>query len=295
MIRKIFKTITILSLCIGISLPTNAAVSVSDGSAFVTKAEFSADLNNLSNRMAQLENSLDAKIDSLVSSYLTRNGIWNGAKQKFEMDYYMISPYKNADLTTSFTWTNGSNGYTGKTMSGLKINKKVSAKTPTSYSSGIYYKQTWDSNKVLVSNLDKSGMLTIVIQVGFNNTWIGTTGGNARCWYIPFTENHRLVGMTGVHFDFSVGTGSTKESKLDIATLSALWDKDYPTALPYGILNSDATYFFFVEKGQTLSFDVYWDYMSYVNNGGFQTNKDWEPYCDAKQAIAMVFKDCAIY
>ena len=36
----------------------------------VMKAEFAADLNNLSNRMAQLENSLDAKIDSLVSSYL---------------------------------------------------------------------------------------------------------------------------------------------------------------------------------------------------------------------------------
>ena len=81
MLKKIFKTIFIMSLCVGISLPTNAAVSVSDGSAFVTKAEFAADLNNLSNRMAQLENSLDAKIDSLVSSYLTRNGIWNGALQ----------------------------------------------------------------------------------------------------------------------------------------------------------------------------------------------------------------------
>ena len=81
MINRIFKTILVLTICLGLTIPTNAAVSVSDGSAFVTKAEFAADLNNLSNRMAQLENSLDAKIDSLVSSYLTRNGIWNGAKQ----------------------------------------------------------------------------------------------------------------------------------------------------------------------------------------------------------------------
>ena len=80
--NRFFKTILILTLCVGITLPTNAAISVSDGSAFVTKAEFSADLNNLSNRMAQLENSLDSKIDSLVSSYLTRNGIWNAAKQE---------------------------------------------------------------------------------------------------------------------------------------------------------------------------------------------------------------------
>ena len=90
MLKKIFKTILVLSLCVGISLPTNAAVSVSDGSAFVTKAEFAADLNNLSNRMAQLENSLDAKIDSLVSSYLTRNGIWNGAKQTLVQDSFVI-------------------------------------------------------------------------------------------------------------------------------------------------------------------------------------------------------------
>ena len=64
-----------------------AAISVSDGSAFVTKAEFAADLNNLSNRMSSLENSLDAKIDSLVSSYLSRNGIWNGEKQEVDSKF----------------------------------------------------------------------------------------------------------------------------------------------------------------------------------------------------------------
>ena len=79
MLRKVFKTILIFSICIGITIPTNAgSVSLSDGSAFVTKSELSYELNNLSNRMSQLENSLDSKIDSLVSSYLTRNGIWNG-------------------------------------------------------------------------------------------------------------------------------------------------------------------------------------------------------------------------
>ena len=36
MISKIFKTILIFTIVVGISLPTNAAVSVSDGSAFVT-------------------------------------------------------------------------------------------------------------------------------------------------------------------------------------------------------------------------------------------------------------------
>ena len=104
MLKKMFKTILVLSLCIGVVLPTNAAVSVSDGSAFVTKAEFAADLNNLSNRMAQLENSLDAKIDSLVSSYLTRNGIWNGAKQ--EINDNIKDKYVGVKKTTAsgYTW-----------------------------------------------------------------------------------------------------------------------------------------------------------------------------------------------
>ena len=113
MLNKVYKTILILTITLGLTIPTNAAVSVSDGSAFVTKAEFAADLNNLSNRMAQLENSLDAKIDSLVSSYLTRNGIWNGAKQEIvysgidqglgwttSSGTHMIHQAYNPDLTT---------------------------------------------------------------------------------------------------------------------------------------------------------------------------------------------------
>ena len=80
---KIVKFFVVFNLILSISLINSvAAISVSDGSAFVTKAEFAADLNNLSNRMSTLENSLDAKIDSLVSSYLSRNGIWNGEKQE---------------------------------------------------------------------------------------------------------------------------------------------------------------------------------------------------------------------
>ena len=81
MIYRLFKTIIILGICFSITFSSYAAVSVSDGSTFVTKSEFQADLSNISNRMAQVENSIDARIDSLVSAYLTRNGIWNGAKQ----------------------------------------------------------------------------------------------------------------------------------------------------------------------------------------------------------------------
>ena len=78
MIMKMFKKILLFALCFYYSFYSFAAVSVSDGSAFLTKSELQSDLNSLINRMALLESSLDAKIDSLVSAYLTRNGVWNG-------------------------------------------------------------------------------------------------------------------------------------------------------------------------------------------------------------------------
>ena len=99
--KRTFRIILTISICLSICIPANAAVSVSDGSAFITNAEFNAGLNNLSNRMATLENSIDAKIDSLVSSYLTRNGIWNGEKQEISDD--SIDEY---DFMPAFTLGN---------------------------------------------------------------------------------------------------------------------------------------------------------------------------------------------
>ena len=139
---KFFKTLFILNICLLINIPTNAAVSVSDGSAFVTKSEFSADLNNLSNRMAQLENSLDAKIDSLVSSYLTRNGIWNGVKQEsksYTIKYKDILPRIRSAVAT--------------------VCGNLST-TATTY--GMF---SW----VSVPRCDKSGMLVIDTQC--NHSW----------------------------------------------------------------------------------------------------------------------------
>ena len=144
MLKKIFKTIFIMSLCVGISLPTNAAVSVSDGSAFVTKAEFAADLNNLSNRMAQLENSLDAKIDSLVSSYLTRNGIWNGAKQNMNYMNQVLEGANGVDKVDPncwLTWFNKEKCVNGKNNVTIVTNQFVQSR----------YK--------LIEGLNKTGML----------------------------------------------------------------------------------------------------------------------------------------
>lgn len=97
MINRFIKIVLCLSICF-IQIASYAGnISVSDGSAFVTKSEMSYQLNNLSNRMTQLENSLDSKIDTLVSSYLTRNGVWNAVKQTLSkttiIDYWNTNTY----------------------------------------------------------------------------------------------------------------------------------------------------------------------------------------------------------
>lgn len=77
-----YRKIVLLILIISLTIPSYAAVSVNDGSAFVTKSDMNSNLNGLRNRVSALENSINVKIDSLVAAYLNRNGIWNGEAQK---------------------------------------------------------------------------------------------------------------------------------------------------------------------------------------------------------------------
>ena len=89
MLRRIFKTIFILSLCFGTLLNTHAAVIVSDGSAFITKSEFKALVNEASGRIEALELHADSQIDTLVNSFLGRNNIWHPQKQELNSNTTM--------------------------------------------------------------------------------------------------------------------------------------------------------------------------------------------------------------
>ena len=81
MIKRIFKTIFIFSLVFSTAFNTVAAVSVSDGSAFITKSEFMTDINNLSSRVAQVELTIDGILDGKVNSYLEQKGFWKQKSQ----------------------------------------------------------------------------------------------------------------------------------------------------------------------------------------------------------------------
>lgn len=303
MIIKLFKTILVLSLCVGVALPTNAAVSVSDGSAFVTKAEFSADLNNLSNRMAQLENSLDAKIDSLVSSYLTRNGIWNGEKQELANQWYWFSPHNSASLTTDYTWTAGNGNYIGPTKT-LKLSGKCNFKTPTSYTTGQSYTTYFVQNVPFVNSVTKSGMLAYSINIGNAFTWAGQTGGtkNKLIRFVNAgTAGKQIQNVTtGINLSIKSSTGvgqpSTERNSIPLAVYI---NDDVQHYTGYAPASSTNSMFFFVSKGDHVSFDIYWYYLGNSDSSAFTTNVEFEYVANASNkydyGFGIYVANCDVY
>lgn len=134
MIKKIYKTIIILSICLGITIPSNAAISVSDGSAFMTKTEFMADINNLSSRVSQLEITMDGTLDNKVNAYLEQKGFWKAKVQNIiNANMTNVRPY-------AITNTSGN----------VKANRRL-------------------QTQVLVNELSSSGMCLLNIAYVANN------------------------------------------------------------------------------------------------------------------------------
>ena len=227
MLNKIFKTFFILSICFGVSVSSNAAVSVSDGSAFMTKAELAADLNNLSNRMAQLENSLDSKIDSLVSAYLSKNGIWSGTKQSTNSNIDDLIP-ANVSLSSG------------------------SAQINVSLASGTY-----------IDNINKSGMLVSTFSYRNKN---GSNNNNTRWGYSGEmnAENYHCSDngvIVSLYVYESMGGISTQRFSHILLSFcgkpSAAWDTgayNLYAALPANDVYGNVL--FFANKGSSITYEI---------------------------------------
>ena len=154
MLRRIFKTIFILSLCFGTLLNTHAAVIVSDGSAFITKSEFKALVNEASSRIEALELHADSQIDTLVNSFLGRNNIWHPQKQTLNANTTMeLIPY---DITLSSYSATGN--------------------------------RTIQSRRVCIEEVKKSGMMVISLFYRAKNT--SGTGKTFRWGYTGTMTNN---------------------------------------------------------------------------------------------------------
>lgn len=129
--KNLIKRLFILNLIFTLSFPTYSAISVSDGSAFVTKAEFQKDKNNLDQRVKYIKNSLNTKIDNIVSSYLSRNGIWNREAQTLLFTSYRCGAYVPSVGTNKYYYGKGnevqanSENVSFNNSSSVKIGKLV--------------------------------------------------------------------------------------------------------------------------------------------------------------------------
>lgn len=182
------KKIVIVLLILSITIPSYASVSVSDGSSFVSKSEFTVDLNNLSNRISRLENSIDSKIDSLVSAYLATNGIWNGEKQTL--------------VTDNASWEYGfGSDTTSRVRIRINLAWNTSMGTDYNYNRSVYYYNSSNGiYRVALKNTGKSGNLVNSITktglaiVKTSCTDASTTDG--RCYIV---DSHS--GVNRLHED----------------------------------------------------------------------------------------------
>ena len=231
-IFKLSKKFLLLFLIIMLPITNFAAISVSDGSAFVSKSEFSSTINNISNRMSIIENTLDAKIDSLVSSYLSRNGIWNGAAQTISTDtrggwlvdlpsindcsidletfktyVFKISPIRPYNSTLTDKWTDAVND---NNVTFSAFNVTFPNPVPTADSPGYIFSPPPSEQRtygLLVENITKSGMLVMNLGYRFTfngaNRWgdTGTTSPYYQDWYNQWQKNFTTGTKYGISND----------------------------------------------------------------------------------------------
>ena len=168
------KMILIMIMICSFSFQSFAQLSISDSSAFVTKSEFSADLNSISSRLEQVESSLDAKIDSLVSSYLTRNGIWNAAQQELKNYYIVDCCGASASSLAAKNITKGYRDFQGKSQT-YTPTVKSTITYPTAMNDDNLLHKVNRTTLEIVTSCNKSGLLYIT----FNIATIATVFGQS--------------------------------------------------------------------------------------------------------------------
>lgn len=239
MLKRIFKTILILNLAVALVIPSNAAISVSDGSAFVSKAELTADLNNISNRLAQLENSLDSKIDSLVSMYLSKNGIWSASNQE------LTAAVKNKkEYVFLPAFTTGNRG--AKTEEKIRFSDAIVNRTNKS---GMAFGNFSYGNKHIgLANAWYYGIYNL------NGDQTGWIWDNNMCLTLSFYETNSSVTSLSFNTDGNITNGELKSVvEIGKAVGTMNWNNTAKILLAIPLPNWNTVPFvFFVEKDKKI-------------------------------------------
>ena len=228
--ESLSKRIILFLLIIVFPINGFAAVSVSDGSAFVSKSEFSSTINNISNRVSTIENTLDAKIDSLVSSYLSRNGIWNGEKQTSNREYILDMCGRNINGAT-FTYNTYLPNMTSAGVEVVIVNKDFT----------------------LINSCSKTGLMLAVVEV-FNEgrRYASTQSDKRAVMYITAADyaNNSVITSTN---EFSFNIGSVQKANIDAISWSVEPVND-KIGVVWNVKPGIFNLYFFVSKTDKIDF-----------------------------------------
>lgn len=181
---KMIKSLISFMIIVAFVLPSYASISSSNGSTFITKGEVDTAMTDLKSRLTTFEAGINSKIDAQVTSYLDRNGIWNGSKQVFNTNY----TYGGNKVAQLFMWTNDS-GRTSWTVNAGEVNNIgfLGLLTFNCYNGWRRFpsqKYAWASYKI-VEKTTKPGLCiaSLKFEQNYDTTSVYT------CAYLQFSGN----------------------------------------------------------------------------------------------------------
>lgn len=241
MFKRVFKTIFILSLCFSTVTNTQAAVTqVSEGSSFITKAEFTSLVNEASGRIEALELHVDTKINELVESFLARNNIWHPQKQTLTANNSMI--VKPATVTLS-------GGKIGKTfVIGDRTQCIEQIRKSGLMIISLYYSIADDSS---TGNTFKWGYMG-----NMNNDGNWTSDNGTEVVVNFFEADKAITNYTDSNLDkkYTCLVGTTQGAKRQPGTGSA--NRGYTLAFALSSIKTLIPAYFFVTKNKQLVWDI---------------------------------------
>ena len=273
-INKLIKNILVISLCFSIFPCYANNISVSDGSAFITKSELSYSLNNLSNRMRELEISLENRINDLVSSYLTRNGIWNSNGQTI---------LNNTIIDCS-----------GYDVTGSNANVVYSTQFASSLSAGdsVVFKNYSEN---IVDKINKDGLCLLLVRLTEIGQSIASDGRSFTCWRNPIDTRFNSWNLFNVDDCYvTILKNDTEVARFKQYSLS-FEQIENDRLIMMRVVPATLNLYFFVSKGDTLSFNYNVGLRIMSTGCGLYLQGKNSEVGGSPSSLKCIFEKCEVY
>lgn len=149
---KIFKRICALFIVVLLNFNVFATTTSNDGSAFVTKAEFDELTKKFNEQMQTYQSSLNARIDTAISSYLAGMSSVQSVDIKFDTRFKNIRWIRNLPLHTEHTAEQNKSFLDTKYTDGVSVNYYMVDYFSGSYRQGGTLNTSFDSGAKESSN-----------------------------------------------------------------------------------------------------------------------------------------------